>query len=109
MAALSYQRIKVSGLDVVHSAADAAGDLAPSSDTGFLIVTNGSASPITVTVKVPGNTEFGLPEPDVTVNVPANDVMFIGPLTRKLVNPEVNGIEITYSAVASVTVAAVVV
>jgi hypothetical protein len=109
LAALSYQRIKVSGLDVVHAAADAAGDLVPGSDRGFVIVTNGSAGAITVTVKVPGTTEFGLPEPDVTINVPANDVGFIGPMSRNLVNADVNGVELTYSAVASVTVAAVVV
>lgn len=109
MAALSYQRVKVSGLDVVHSPADVAGDLVPASDTGFIVVTNGSAAAVTVTVKVPGNTEFGLPEPDVTVSVPASDSAFIGPMSRGLVNHDVNAIELAYSAVTSVTVAAVIV
>jgi hypothetical protein len=109
VAALSYQRIKVSGLDVVHAAADAAGDIIPASESGFVIVTNGSTAAVTVTVKVPGVTEFGLPEPDVTVNVPASDVQFIGPMTRSLINSDANGVELAYSAAASVTVAAVLV
>jgi hypothetical protein len=109
VAALSYQRIEIAGLDVVHANADPAGDLVPGDDRGFLVVTNGSTAAVTVTVAVPGRTRFGLLEPDVDVSVPANDVAFIGPMSRGLVNAEANGVEISYSAAASVTVAAVVV
>lgn len=109
MANLSYQRVRPSGLDVVHSPVSAGGDLVPGSTTGCVVVTNGSAAAVTVTVSVPGTTEFGLPEPDLTVSVPANDVAFIGPMSQGLVDPELNGVQITCSSTASVTIAAIVV
>ena len=61
----------------------------------------------TVTVVVPGNTRYGQADPDVTITVPAGGTSLIGPLPRDLADPADGLVHITYSAVTSLTVAAV--
>lgn len=109
MANLSVQRAVLTGLAPNFVAASVGGDSVPPAGAAALIVKNGGASAITVTVATPGKTEFGLDQPDLTISVPAGGERFIGPLTNRLVDPDTGGIQVTYSAVTSVTVAVVAV
>jgi len=107
MAHLAYKRITLAGLDPAPAAASGGGDTISASDAGYLLVKNGGASPITVTVVTPGVTIFGSAEPDLTVSVPAAGERLIGPMRQELVNSTINAINITYSGVTSVTVSAI--
>lgn len=108
MAVLTYVRPALTGTDPAPVAAGASGDVVPAHPAGFLQVTNGSASAVTVTIVTPGKSRFGvLDEPDLTVSVPASGTRLIGPLTADLADDVAGGVQFTYSASASVTVAAV--
>lgn len=106
MSTLNYQNAKIEGTAVTMAAASAGGDKVPPNLNGALMVVNGDAAAKTVTVVVPGNTKYGQADPDVTVTVPAGATALVGPFPQDLA--DVDGlVAITYSAVTSVTVAAV--
>lgn len=108
MANLTYRKASLTGVDPAPVAAGGSGDVVPALATGFLQVTNGSASPITVTLVTPGKSRFGvIDEPDLTVSVPASATRLIGPLTDSLIDPTSGGVKFTYSSSTSVTVAAI--
>ena len=109
MTTLAYQRLATAaGLNPNMAAATAGGDTIPFNERGFLMVKNGSAASINLTLVVPGNTQFGLANPDPVIAIPAGATMLIGPMTQALGDPTNNLIcTVQYSAVASVTVAAV--
>lgn len=103
MALLTHQAPKLSGTAVTYVAAAAGGDTLGHTRDGVLRVKNGSAGSVTVTVVTPGNTKYGQPDPDIPVAVAAGAEVAIGPFPGDLaVDGEVS---VTYSAVASVTVA----
>src|SRR5690349_11630293 len=104
MALLAPQQIAVTGLEPVLQAAAGGGDTIAADDRTFLYVVNGDASDKTVTVVVPGVT-FGQNNPDVAVVVTAGEERFIGPMVAGLATAGL--VSITYSAVTSVTVAAI--
>ena len=106
MALLATQQIQITGSAITLTAAAGGGDTITPSDRTFLWVKNGSGSPITVTVVVP-NSYFGQPLADVAVSVPATTgERLVGPLDRRLANAS-GLVDITYSGVTSLTVAAV--
>lgn len=107
MAILSFKQATIAGTDPAFVAASAGGDKVIPNDRGALIVRNASAAPITVTVVWPGNSKYGPANPDPTVSVPASGDRVIGPFGPDLADPIDGLIALTYSAVASVTVAAV--
>jgi len=110
MALLALQTIVAAGLAPTTTAAAAGGDtvaLASATDVNsFLQVTNGGGSPITVTLADPGTTPAGN-----TTTAPANSVAAgatkLFPLNPALVNASTGLISISYSAVTTVTVAAI--
>lgn len=103
MALLNHQAPKLSGTAITYAAADAAGDTLGHTTSGVLRVKNGSAGAVTVTVVTPGNTKYGQADPDIPVSVAAGAEVAIGPFPNSLA---VDGVvSVTYSAVASVTVA----
>lgn len=111
MATLTVQSVTESGLDGSYSAAAGAGDTFVNDTTGrtFLHVKNGDASSHTVTV-TPVITSrsiegFGtLTKSGVSVAIPAGEDRFIGPFPYTAYGADP---DITYSAVTSVTVAAI--
>lgn len=109
MAALNVQSVVTGGLAIATTAAAAGGDtvqLSPiNDDRATLQVTNGGASPITVTLVDPGTTPAGNTTTAPAVSVAASATKLF-PLNPNLVNPSTGFINITYSAVTSVTVAA---
>lgn len=60
-----------------------------------------------MTVVAPGNTRFGQAEPDIAIVVAAGAFALIGPFDEQLEDPADGLVAVTYSAVTSVTVAAV--
>lgn len=105
MSDLAYQSAAVTGTALNFTAAAGGGDTVPVSARGLLLVKNGDASAKTVTVVVPG-TKFSQALPDVPVVVAAGATAAIGPFPADLDNGS-GLVNITYSAVTSVTVAAV--
>ena len=77
-----------------------------------LYVKNGSASPITVTVATPGTVE-GLAITDLAVTVANASEKIIGPFKKAVFNQDLttpalnSAIAVTFSAVTTVTVAAI--
>lgn len=107
MAALAYQRAKIAGQAITYAAASAGGDTVPPSTSGALLVKNGGGSSINVTVAVPGDTKYGLANPDVVVAVAAGAEAAIGPFPSDLADSSDGLVHLTYSSTTSVTVAAV--
>lgn len=85
--------------------AGASGDTFKASRNVALEVRNGSAASITVTLDVPGNDSYGQPRPDIAVVVAAAAAALIGPFPPDLEDPATGLVKVTYSAVATVTVA----
>ena len=106
MALLTAQAIAPTGTTVTFAAASVGGDtVKPSNDRSKLLVDNGSGGSITVTIPVHRST-LGLDLPDRQVIVAAGVVKAI-PLLPLYVDPADGIIDITYSAVTSVTVAVI--
>jgi hypothetical protein len=110
MALLALQSMTAAGLAPATVSAAGGGDtvaLASSTDDrSFLEVINGGGSPITVTVADPGATPAGNPATVTPISVAASATKLI-PLSPNSVNTSTGVISITYSAVTTVTVAAV--
>jgi hypothetical protein len=109
MALLSYIQASASALAAgVQAAASVGGDTIPPNDHGGLVFRNGDASSKTITLVVPGNTEWGLANPDPTYVVVAGATCYIGPLPQRLADPTTGVVSFTYSPnVTACTVAAV--
>jgi hypothetical protein len=108
MALLSVQQAKLTGQAITYAAASAGGDtFARTGDHLELRVKNADATSKTVTVVIPGNTEYGQPQPDVAVVVVNATEAAIGPIPAGAVDPADGLVHVTYSAVTSVTVALV--
>lgn len=107
MATLGSQVIAPAGLGVVYAAAGAAGDRIPAGDDLFLHVKNASAAAITVTVDAVRLCDHGF-DHNLVVAVPAGADRMVGPLPSVRFSAEADGLVlVTYSAAATVAVAAV--
>lgn len=108
MATLNYIQAKTTGVAAAtQAAASAGGDKVAPNDRGMLVFRNGDAAAKTVTLVVPGNTKYGLANPDATYSVAAGATAYIGPLSSDLADPADGLVAFTYSAVAACTVSAV--
>lgn len=105
MATLSYAQAGIAGTNPGFVAAAAGGDKIAPNDRGALLVHNAGAGSINVTIVVPGNTKYGLPNPDVVDAVPAGAYRIIGPFPADLADPADGLVAITYSGVTAVNVA----
>src|SRR5262245_13087757 len=109
MALLTVQRPSLTGTIVTEAAASAGGDSFPNTGTESFIINNGGASPVTVTFRAgPNACSFGLSggtSHDLPIAVAAGERRVIGPFPTSRFN-DVNGnVQVTYSAVTTVTVA----
>lgn len=110
MATLTTQVINRAGAVITTTAAAGGGDAMSCGSGMMLEVTNGGASPITVTFNVPAARTY---EPNVAITSPAVSVTNgttkrFGPIDAQTFQDPTTGLcSITYSAVTSVTVAAV--
>lgn len=105
MSLRSYQPIDVAGSAQTATAVAASDTFSPN-ERGFWEVTNGSASPINVTVVVPG-TVYGQARADVVTAVAAGATRKFGPLVADLADATTGLVTITHSATTSVTGAAI--
>lgn len=109
--ALTIQTPTPDGVAPAFSAANVDGHSLGNSDGAtMLYVKNGAAGAVTVTVQTPGTVD-GLAIPDRTISVPAGGERLIGRLRPDVYNRPPGGtdegaIYVDFSAVASVTVAA---
>ena len=110
MALLTVQPVTASGLNPTYVSAAGGGDTVRPGDDVFLHVKNGGGAPITVTIVQAVSCSFGgaTPTHDRVVSVPASGERMIptGPAAR-YASQSTGLASITYSAVTSVTVAAV--
>ncbi len=106
MADLNVQAISLTGLKETLAAAAEAGDAFLNSGRELLHVKNGSAVEVTVTVdsQAPCNQGF---DHNVAVAIPAGEERLIGPFPKARFNNTAEKVQVAYSAVADVTVAAV--
>lgn len=103
MANIPHTQARIGGVVLSATGATAGPDTLYPGDNVALLVHNRSASPITVTVTVPGNTKYGQANPDVTsVSVPASGIGLIGPFPADLADPADGLVDVTASASASV-------
>src|SRR5690242_9009349 len=106
MATLTTQQVGLPSLLEAPVAASGGGDSVVPGNFTWLEVTNGGGSPINVTVVVPGNDEYGTAKPDLGVAVANATTRKIPMRSYGFINPSTNLIDITHSAVTSVTVGA---
>lgn len=106
MAVLNVQNMTASGLEAVFTAADVAGDSFANDGNTFLRVKNGDVSDKTVTVLSPIECNQGFPH-DINVVITAGEERDIGLFLRNRFNDENGKVNVTYSAITSVTVAAI--
>lgn len=93
------------GLADANTAAGAGGDSFANSGREFVLVFNGSGSPITITAPTP-QTVVGLAVADETYTIPAGARHFIGPFPPGTFNDANGRVNFTYSGVTSLTVGA---
>jgi hypothetical protein len=105
MALLAVTPITKAGIDTAGVAADVAGDTFPNTGKEVLIVKNGSASPITVTLDIKATLD-GQAVTDPTVTINAGIEKIIGPFPLGYYNDANGRVSVTYSAVTTVTVKA---
>lgn len=90
--------------------ASGGGDVVPNDAGGVqIVVENGDASSKTVTIKsyYQGTAPAGTEKSDMVVSIPAGERRILGPLDASAWNNALKQVEITYSAVTNVKVAAI--
>ena len=111
MAELTIQQITEAGGRVTYTAAAEAGDTADNGGNTFLHIKNGGGSEVTVTitaqtVSVDSSIYGDLTKANATVTIAGSGEAFIGPFKAPAFNDSNGEIAITYTAVTSVTIAA---
>lgn len=106
MAILTVQKASMTGRAVTYTPATLSGDEFANDGRTVLHVKNEGVSPITVTVNSQKPCDQGF-DHDITVTVAASGEQVIGPLSTERFNNTSGRVEVTYSAVDSVTVAVI--
>lgn len=108
MTAIAYQSSAPGGVSPTFAAANAGGNEVPANDRGLVLIKNGGGSSINVTLAVPGNTKYGLANPDPVTAVAAGAIGVFGPFGADLADFGTDGlVHLTFSSVTTVTIAAV--
>jgi hypothetical protein len=105
MATLAVQDVNTSGIGPTYAAASGGGDQFPNDGRTLLHVKNGSGAPITVTVASQRSCDQGSTH-NTTVSVPASGERMIGPFPTDRYSDSNGFVQLTYSGVTSLTVAA---
>lgn len=106
MADLTVQSATSAGLEVTFASATSGGDAFVNDGKSILRVKNGDDADMTVTIDSPTECNQGGTH-DITVTVTAGEERDIGPFLRNRFNDEDGKVQVTYSAVTSVTVAVI--
>lgn len=105
MATLTVATVSRAGTDIAGTSAAGGGDVFANDGYTFLKVTNGGGSSINVTIDCT-QTLDGMAVTDPVVAVAAGATKLIGPFSPSLFNDANGRVGVGYSAVTSVTVAA---
>lgn len=108
MADLTVQSMTIDGVSPTYGAAAAGGDTFDNDGSTFLHVKNGGGSGVTVTLQ----SQVSSPPPgtvaaDKQITVAASGEQMIGPVNKAAFNDASGKVNVTYSGVTSVTVAAI--
>jgi hypothetical protein len=106
MAELTVQKISLTGLEPEYVAAASGGDTFKNNGNTYLCVKNGGGSAVTVTIDSIVLSNYGT-DVDIAVSVPASEERLIGPFNKARFNNAVDIVNVTYSAITSVTVGAI--
>jgi hypothetical protein len=106
VATLSVQKVVLAGLTPSYGAAAAGGDEFVNSGREFIHVKNAHTSPQTVTVNSQAACSQGF-DHDIAVAIPASEERMIGPFPKDRFDDAGGKVQITYSGVTALTVAAV--
>lgn len=106
MAQLTVQETTLDGSTVTYATAGASGDTFSNDGDTTLRVKNGGASSMTVTVSSLKPCDQGFTH-DIQDTVPAGGELEIGPFSPVRFNDKTGNVSVSYSAVTTVTVAAV--
>lgn len=104
MAAIPLTNPSTAGVQITYTAAAGGGDTIPSSS--YLFIQNGSGSSITVTVASAQTCSQGGTH-NLAIVVPAAQVYCVGPLGARFQNSSTGLVNLTYSGVTSLGIAAV--
>jgi hypothetical protein len=106
MADLTIQRLGQAGITPSFATASVGGDAFVNDGNTWLQIKNGGASSITVTIdsKTPCNQGF---DHDLTVTIVAGGEKVIGRFEQSRFNDPTGKVSVAYSAITSVTVAAI--
>lgn len=107
MAALTVQNVARTGLAPTYASAAGGGDTFVNDGAVLLHVKNGGGSAVTVTITSTAPATVGLAPSNVTVSVPNAGERMIGPFPPGAFSDANGATAVGYSAVTSVTVAAV--
>ncbi|HEY9371522.1 hypothetical protein [Streptomyces sp.] len=108
MAAVPHQIASLAGVVLTPVAATAGPDTIAPGDSVILLVQNGSGGAVTVTVTIPGSTEYGQAQPDVTsVSIPAAGLAAIGPFPHAIADQTDDLVDVDVSSPTSVNLYAI--
>lgn len=106
MATLAQVQAKITGTVLTSTAATAGPDKVKPGDGGapvYVIVDNGGATGVTVSVADPGKTKYGQANPAIpSVSVPAGGKAVLGPIQSDLAQTSDGMVNLTASATTSV-------
>lgn len=105
MAVITVQDVTAAGITPSYVAASAGGDSFTNNGRTMLHIKNGGTSSITVTIVSARTCNFGF-QHDLTVTINASSEKMIGPFAPERFNNDSAMMQVNYSAVTSVTVAA---
>ena len=103
---LTVQKITKTGVTPTYGAANTDGNFFANDGRTFLIVKNGGAGSINITIDSANPCNYGF-DHDVVVAVGAGSEEWIGPFEKGRFNNDQRQTSVSYSAVANVTVAAI--
>jgi len=104
--ALTVQTLTNAGLAFTTAAANVDGNYITNDGYTFLYIVNGGASPITITFAAPVNCNQGFADAH-TIIIPAGETWVSGYFEKSRFNSLTGTLDWTYSAVTSVTIAAI--
>ncbi len=107
MADLTLRTVDISGLDdsSIYESAAAGGDAFVNDGRTIIHIKNGDASGMTLTMDTPG-TYRGVNLANPTVSVGATSNYFVGAFDPRIFNDTNGKVQLTYSAVTSLTITA---
>lgn len=106
MAVIAIQKTTLTGVNPTMAAASAGGDKFQNDGTVIFHIKNASAVPITATFVAPATCSHGFNH-NAVATVAAGATVQVGPFDARRFNGTDGQVSVTYSAVATVTVAAV--